>query len=399
MAIEKFSGFGPPEGPPPASEEEKVIRPGEKLEGFYKQLWERASKVMSALDLDLESKANLEKGKELEGKIEEIKKLEKDDDHKDEYLFLETELQTDEGRLTLRMPAQIDKDYDPYKLIDYDEGNPGYEAESKRWLGREIMMLEKLNRFCEGEPILADTLIKANRNKASDEFFLLKKTEIGDKPPEEFGEAEGRALAETLLGLQYRVNATGLIKEIMAEEKLKTKYELENNVTEDYFDDKQGYLDNVKGEMKGLPKDLRKQAWAEMKKQLEVVDMDQLEDGQYSLAHGNCKFDNLVYKDKKILLADWKRPGTTLNKQLSIVYDLSDVYMDAIENIEDPEQAKAFLKGIEDRLRQEYQGKQFGRKDKTVSGAAMAEAVIKLTKLRAYSMIDRENLVKQELTG
>ncbi len=382
MSIEQF-------GESKFPQQEKVIRPSEKLEDFHQKLWGRVKSLLNRFGLNFEGEDNLDKEKEIIEKIKEIKNgAEGEGD-----MFLDLEFKRGEENVNLRLIAQIDSDYEPRRDIDYDEWDLTPQEEAERWLNREIIVGEKLNRYLSGEPISADKLIEANRDKNAGNMFILKKTAEAGKPHKQFGQAEGRALARTLLNLQNNLKATEMVKEIMAENNIKTKLELEQKIFEDYFDNFNGYMDNSEDLLTDLDdEELAGRIRKKMESYRKIIESRQLSKGKYSLAHGHCKLEAMVYtKEGRMFLGNWKRPGTTQNRELSLIYDLGDAFNDAIEKFETPAQAREFIKGVEKEIRDYY------------DDPKVAEAVIKLTKLRAFAMIvndlhgGKQKFVREEL--
>jgi len=384
MSIEQFGGFKPPE-------QEKITRPGEKLEGFHQELWGRAKSLLNRAGLSFEGEDNLDKEKEA---IERIKGIENNAEGEDD-MFLDMEFKRGEENLDLRLIGQINSDHEPGREINYDEWDLTPQEEAERWLNREIIVSEKLGKYLSGEPVSTGKFIEANRDKNAGDMFILQKTAEANKAHEQFGQAEGRALARTLLNLQNNLKATEMVKEIMAENNIKTKLELEQKIFEDYFDNFDGYMDNSEDILGDLDDgELAGKIRTKMEVYRELIENRQLGKDEYSLAHGHCKLEAMVHtKDNKMLLGNWKRPGTTQNRELSLIYDLGDAFNDAVERFETPAQAQEFISGTEEEIKDHY------------DDPKVAEAVIELTKLRAFAMNvndlrgEKQIFMKQELVG
>lgn len=368
MSIEDFPGFAKP--PVPAAE--KIARPGDKLEGFKAALWERTKAIFSRIGLDLAGKAGLTSEK---AAVKEIKGIR---NNNEDYKFLDLEVELAGEQLALRSVAQVDDRYQPDREKNYDNWDLTPQEEAERWLNREILVNEKLAKFMGGVSVSADEMVKGNRDPKSGPMFLLKRVAEQEKEQEEYGEAEGRALAATLLEMQKRLRATDMVNEIMVENGIETKLEMEQKVFEDYFDHFDGYMENSQGVLEDLgDKALAERLAARMEQYREVIDDCQLEDDEYSLVHGNINFDTVRYsKEGRATLSDWQLAGKTQNKELSLVYDLGHAMQAAVENLDSAQQAEAFIGGVEAEIKDFYKER-----------PAVAEAVINLTKLRSFAMI------------
>ncbi|MCK5320594.1 hypothetical protein KAJ61_04345 [Candidatus Parcubacteria bacterium] len=382
MSIEEFGGYKP-------LAQEQITRPGEKLEGFNHQLLNRAKSLLNRFGLSLEGKNNLEAEEET---IEKIKGIENGSDSEDD-MFLDLEFRRGKENLDLRLIGQINQEHDPNRKIDYDDWDLTAQEEAERWLNREIIIGEKLNKYLSGDQVSADELVETNQNQNAGDLFILKKTAEADKSFEHFGKSEGKALAMTLLNLQDNLKSTEMVKEIMLESNIKTKLELEQKIFEDYFDHFNGYMENSNDILEDLDNEnLNEKITAKMETYRDIIESRQLGKDEYSLAHGHCKLEAMVStKDNKMLLSNWKRPGTTQNRELSLIYDFGDAFNDAVERFEAPAQAEEFISGAESEIREHY------------DDPKTAEAVINLTKLRAFAMIvndisgEKQKFVKQEL--
>lgn len=374
MPTEKFgsgeSGFD--------REEEIVVNPGEKLKGFKKALWERTRAVFARLGLDSRSIDNEEMGRSAVEKIGEIRNKNEDDK------FLDLDIVRGGENLNLRTIAQADSKYNPDRDKNYNEWDLTPQEEAERWLNREILVGKKLAKFTIGESVSADELVDADRNPKEGSTFFLKRTKEQRGAQDKYGEAEGRALTKVLLDMQTNLRATEMVKEIMTEEGIKTKLEMEQKLFEDYFDHFDGYMDNSNAILEELGNEgLANRLRERMEKFRGVIEGRQLGEAEYSFVHGNINFDSIKYsKDGKAYLSDWQRSGKTQNKELSLVYDLGNALQEAVEKLE-PKQAEDFIKGVESEIRDYY-------KDQP----EVAEAVINLTKLRSFAMI--VNDVKDE---
>ena len=163
--------------------------------------------------------------------------------------------------LRLRFIGQVDTKYDPDREKDYATWDLTPREEAERWLNREILVGEKINKFFSAGTISADSLVEYNRSRRVGEMFLLKKIKSAEKETEEYGEAEGRLLGQTLINLQTGLNATAMIKEIMVENGIKTKLEMEQRIFEDYFDNFDGYMDNSRVILGDLNNEDIKENW------------------------------------------------------------------------------------------------------------------------------------------
>ena len=378
MVSEQFGGFKQRI----ASAVEQAVPPAEQLSDYGQELWGRAKTVLDKLGI-----AGIEQ--QAAEKINEINAEDEND------RFLDLVVPRGGENLSLRTVAPIDETYDPNRSKDYINWDLTNQEEAERWLNREIIINLKLDKFTDGETISADTLVEGNRDQGAGEMFILKKTQKQAKSFANYGEAEGSALAATLLKLQTKVRATEMIQEIMAEEKIADKTELEQLVFEDYFDNFDGYLENSSYILEDAG-DERLKAVVSAKMQIfrPAIEAGQLADDDYAFVHGNANLDNIKYaEDGQAYLGDWQRPGETNNHELALVYDLGDALKDAVLRL-DLEKAKDFIGGAEAEIMEHYQ-----------DNPAAGEAVIKLTKLRAFSMIindvtgEKEEYLRKELLG
>ncbi|MFH0892161.1 MAG: hypothetical protein V1867_05265 [Candidatus Falkowbacteria bacterium] len=382
MTKEKPGGF--PESPKP--KKEKISRPGEKLKGFRSELWQRAKSVLTRLGFDLSARETVGLEKETIKKIKEIRNRNEEDK------FLDLELERGGENLSLRFVGQVDTKYDPDREKDYVKWDLTPREEAERWLNREILVGEKINKFFSAGTISADSLVEYNRSRKVGEMFLLKKIKSSEKETEEYGEAEGRLLGQTLINLQTVLNATGMIKEIMVENGIKTKLEMEQRVFEDYFDNFDGYMDNSRVILDDLnSEDIKENLEAQMVKYRETIEAGQLNEDEYALVHGDVNLETARLSAGRMYLSDWRLSGKTQNRELAIVYDLGNAFNSAIENFNTAAQAEEFIRGAEKAVREHY-------KDQST-----AEAVIRLAKLRSFAMIlndlegEKKDFVRQEL--
>lgn len=299
-------------------------------------------------------------------------------DKSEDYKFLDVKIERAGERLDLRIFAQIDPKHDPDRKKNYDNWDLTPQEEAERWLNREILVNEKIRKFSAGADFSADEIVDANREPKAGAMFLLKRTGEQARVVGMYGEAEGRALAKTLLDMQSGLDATGMIKEIMEENGIETKLEMERKIFEDYFDHFDGYMDNSKVILEELgDEELAERIEGRMEQHREAIESRQLGEDEYSLVHGNVNFDTVKYsKDGRVSLSDWQLAGKTQNKGLSLVYDLGNVFQEAVEKFDDLRKAGQFIGGIEAEIRARYQ-----------DSPDMAEAIISLAKLRSFAMI------------
>lgn len=355
-------------------ENEKITRPSEKLKGFRKTIWEKTRTVFARIGLEFNGDANLGIEKNAVLKIKEIRSK----NEKDKFLDLKFEKGTE--NLNLRTVAQVDGKYNPDRDKNYTEWDLTPQEEAERWLNREILVNEKLTKFTTGESVSGDELVEANRDQKKGPMFLLKRTKDQEGELDQYGEAEGRVLARSLLDMQTNLRATEMIDEIMAENGIMSKLEMEQKIFEDYFDHFDGYMDNSKVILEELgDEELAGRLEERIEKFRGVIESRQLSEDEYSFVHGNINFDTVKYsKDGKAYLSDWQRAGKTQNRELSLVYDLGNALQEAIEKL-DADKAKMFIDGVEAEIREHY-------KDQP----EVAGAVINLTKLRSFAMIVKE---------
>src|SRR3989339_1631604 len=382
MPTEKFGGFTEP----PKSKKEKISRPGEKLKGFRADLWQRAKYILTRLGFDLSARETVVLEKETVKKIKEIRNRNEEDK------FLDLELERSGENLRLRLIGQVDTKSDADWEKDCAKRNLTPREEAERWLNREILVAEKINKFFSGGTISADSPIEYNRGRKTGEMFLLKKTKSSEKDPAEYGEAEGRHLGQALIDLQTKLNATAMIKEIMVENGIKTKLEMEQRIFEDYFDHFDGYMDNsrvILGDLNN--EDITEILEAQMEKYRETIDAGQLKNDEYAFVHGDVNIETARLSAGRMYLSDWRLSGKTQNRELAIVYDLGNAFNSAIENFDTAAQAEEFIRGAEKAVREHY-------KDQST-----AEAVIRLAQLRSFAMIlndlkgEKKDFVRQEL--
>ncbi len=366
MPIEKFGGENGE-----SLEGEESVRPSEKLKGFRKKLWEKTRTIFSRIGIEKVGGTSLEAEEDIVSKIGEIRNKNEDDK------FLDLEISKDGENLGLRTVAQIDSKYNPDRVKNYNEWDLTPQEEAERWLNREILVGEKLDKFTIGESVSADELVDANRDPKQGEIFLLKRTKEQAGQQDEYGESEGRALAKSLLDMQKNLRATEMVREIMTEEGIENKLEMEQKIFEDYFDHFDGYMDNSKVILEELDdEDLAGRIEKRMEEFRVVIEEVQLGEDEYSFVHGNVNFDTVRYpEDGRAYLSDWQRAGKTQNKALSLVYDLGNALQEAIEKLESAK-AKAFILGVESELKFQYQ-----------DNRKLGLAIINLAKLRSFSMI------------
>lgn len=277
----------------------------------------------------------------------------------------------------LRLVGQYEENFNPDREKNYDEWDLIPREEALRWLNREIIVNEKLAKFNKGDNISADETVEANRGIKAGDLYLLKKSQEQRGNPEFYGEKEGGAVAKTLLNMQDNLRATDMVCEIMSENSIKTKLELEQKIFEDYFDHFDGYKENTTVILEEVEHSIKDKIAKALERYREAIESRQLEGHEYSLAHGNCNLETVIYtEDGKALLSDWKRAGTTQNKELSLVYDLGEIMADKLENTESLQGTDDFIKGIEEEVEERY------RQD----DPAVAEAVINLAKFRSFAM-------------
>ncbi|MCU0679172.1 MAG: hypothetical protein MUC28_01855 [Planctomycetes bacterium] len=385
MGIENsFGKFKPPVA-------EKTPRPGEKLEGEKREIWEKAKSVLAKMGFDFSARSGEEKEKELIKSIKRIKQMEKggEYDNEEENLFLETDLEYMGKGAHLKMVAQADKNYDPGYKIDYAKESPDFQKEAERRLKREAITGQKLPIFTKGRKVSAD-IIEEAETIAGRDMFLLKTTEQSAKNPDDFGYDEGRETAKTLLILQYEVNSSALVNEVMREQGYKTQYELENEFSEDIFNDFNGYMDNSRRILKDRIKDraiTKKDAQLiekEMEKYRSVIESRQMGEGEYSLAHNGSYLENMVVgRNGEVYLRDWNKVGTTQNRELSLINDLGLAFESAREHLGE-EKAGEFIRGAEEEIKNFYTSRGENEEEKA-KNRLVAEAVIRLTKLRTFA--------------
>ncbi len=92
MSIEQFGG-------PMFPQQEKVMRPGEKLEGFHQELWSRVKSLLNRFGLNFEGEDNLDKEREI---IEKIKGIENGAEGEDD-MFLDLEFKR--GEENFKVPS------------------------------------------------------------------------------------------------------------------------------------------------------------------------------------------------------------------------------------------------------------------------------------------------------
>jgi thiamine kinase-like enzyme len=369
MPFETFKGFGQPEQK--TNNAEIKSKPHEVLKGFRKKLWEKTRHLLISLGMDIPSQESSGTEDEIVDKILDIR------NNCDDDKFLDAEIKLNDEDYNLRTIAQIDQEFNPDRKKNYDDWDLTAEEEAVRWLNREILVNEKLQKFTRGDTFSADELAKANRDPKAGTMYLLKKTKEQDKEQEQYGKEEGRLLAKTLLDMQSNLGATEMIKEIMAENGIKTKLEMEQKIFEDYFDNFQGYMDNSKEILKHLAdKKLAKSINGRMKKFESIIKGCQMEENEYSFVHGDLNFNNIIYSGDKAYLSDWQKAGKTQNKELSLIYDLGNVLQESVEKFDNIEQTKEFISGIEEEITEHYS-----------DHPEVAEAIIILTKLRSFAMM------------
>lgn len=391
MERENFNGFNSSE------KQKKEYSKLEQLEGYSKKLWNKAKKILERVGAKLTSE---------DSAIEEMENVE---EGSEDSLFLDLDVVRDGKEMKLRTIAQIDPEYDPGREKNYEEWDLTVQEEAERWLNREILIHDKFSKFFKDLDIIADKKKTGNRLSENGEMYILKDTLEEStmlEKMEEFGEDEGKVLVQSLLVLHSKMKnedskdesikycADEMIKEIMKEEGIKDKTELEQKIFEDYFDHFKGYKENSENDALNWfdDKDFANRIKKKMETYKDIMESQQLPDGQYALVHGNLNFDTISYSEsdsnKKAYFSDWHRPGTTLNRELALVYDLGNVYCDIIEKIDDAGQRDSFMKGIEDEIREYYK-----------ENPEVAEAVINLTKLRSFSMLMENEDVRDIVKG
>lgn len=366
----------------------EIFQPAERLEGAKKQIWEKAKRILSSLGLDFSSHYGGEKGEEIVERIDEIEQMTKGDDfdNVDDNLFVETEIDYQGSPAIFKMVAQADSGYNSDYKIDYAIESPDYQKEAERRLMREAVIGEKLGRF-GGEAVSADIIEKSETTPGRDMYFV-KKVRASEKPIDGFGYNEGKQLAVTLLGLQYEVDSSALIKEVMTERNYSNQYELENEFSEDVFNDFDGYLDNSRAILndrvadKVITKKQAKAYMAEMEKFRTIIESRQMKDGGYSLSFNNTFLDNLrVDSSGKIRLSDWSNIGTTQNRELSMVNDIGQALESARECADE---AAEFEQGLQEGLK-EYYSKLSGISD--TQAEEITTAILRLAKLRVFQEV------------
>jgi hypothetical protein len=369
------------------NQEKFIFPPAERLEGAKKQLWEKARRILSGLGFDFSSHYGSKKGEEIVERIVEIEQMTKGEDYDvDENLFIETDIDYQGRPAIFKMVAQADPGYEPLYKIDYAVEGPDFQKEAERRLLREALMGEKLHKF-GGEAVTADTIGQSETTPGKDMYFV-KKVEDTEKPTDDFGYDEGKQLAATLFSLQYKVKSSALVNEVMAERKYKNQYELENEFSEDIFNDFDGYMDNSRAILndriadKAITKKQAKAVMAEMEKYREIITSTQMEDNEYSLVFNNTYLDNLkVDASGNIRLSDWSNVGTTQNRELSLVNDIGQALESARENLE---KADEFERGLGEGLKEYYSdldGFDSSRAEE------MVKAIMRLAKLRTFQEI------------
>jgi len=367
MPIEKFDQFPPPAKTPEALKEKQEISLTEKIKQFKEGLISKAQEILGRTGIEF----NQDEARE---RVEEINPQQEGE----EDMFAEIEADLDSEPVSLRLLGQYDEHYDPEREKDYDKWDLTPREEAERWLRREIIINQKLNKFLSQGSVSADQIIEANHDPRQGDLYLLKRTREQHKDFEQYGEQEGRAIARTLLDLQKNLKATKMIQEIMAENQITSKLELEQKIFEDYFDHFEGYQENTQKELGEMEHEIKHEIATALTRYEDIIKSRQLEGHEYSLAHGGCYLDKIIYTaDGRALLSDWKRAGTTQNRELSLVYDLGDVMNGALENLDSIDNIKEFIRGIEEEIKEHYQD----------DDPRVAEAVINLTKFRSLAMV------------
>lgn len=353
---------------------EKKPRPGEMLKSYKKALWEKTKAIFLKLGVTLEGESGIALEKVAVAGIKEMK------NNSEDFRFLDTPYYQDGNEFVLRQVGAIDPKHNPEKAPVYEPWKLTEQQEGERALNREILILENLDDFTDGETVSADTQVKANRSYQAGPLFLAKEIRNQERALEKYGEEEGRALAKTLLRLQTNVRATEMINKIMIQDGIADKRDLENKIFEDYFDDFDGYMDNSAPILEDLDnKKLATRLKKKMEAFRETIENEQLVEEEYSLVHGNVNFDTIKFSNEGgAYLSDWQKAGETQNPPLSLVYDLGTAFQEAVEKFDDLSQIEAFIGGIETEIRNFYNEK--GKPE-------LAEAVIGLTKLRSFAEI------------
>ncbi len=366
MSIEDQFNQLPSLKTPPTPEEEQAVSLTEKIKQFKEDLISKAQEILERVGAEFNESEAMERVREINPQEE---------GEGDMFADLDASLKGEP--VNLRLIGQHDEHYDPGREKDYEKWDLTPREEAERWLNREIIVNQKLKKFLSGDNISADEMIEANQDPRQGKMYLLKKTQEQQKDFEDYEEKEGRAIARTLLDLQQNLRATEMVQEIMDENKIKTKLELEQKIFEDYFDHFNGYQENTEVILGDMEHEIKEDIAAAIERYREIIESRQLEGHEYSLAHGGCYLDKVIYtEDGRALLSDWKRAGTTQNRELSLVYDLGDVTNGAIENMGSIENIKKYIKGIEEEIKEHYK-----------DDPRVAEAVINLTKFRSLAMI------------
>ncbi len=356
--MNRFEEFMPP------VKNEKPVSLAEKLKEFKAQLMKKAQEIFRANRGELDQSMAKER-------LRQLNPLDQSD------MFMDFDGQIAGGTTNLRLIGQDDGNYNPEREKDYNKWDLTSREEAERWLKREIIVNEKLAKFYQGESISADSLIDANKDVSSGDRYLLLSREAADREPVDYQEAEGRAITRTLLDLQENLKATEMIQEIMAENGITTKLEMEQKIFEDYFDHFDGYQENTGVILSEMKHQIKEEIALALEKYRPVIENRQLAGDEYSLTYGNCNLGAVIFKQGRALLADWRRAGKTQNKELSLVYDLGEIMADKLENTDSIKNTEAFIAGIEAELYRNY-----GDKDRGV-----ATAVINLAKFRSLAMI------------
>lgn len=360
----------------PSASMEREARPGDKLEGVRKKIWEKTREVLERVGFEFKSENGTEKEVEIVARLEEIEQLEKGEEYEntDDNLFLEADFENNGILRKLKMVAQKYFGYDPNYKIDYAIETPDYQKEAERRLLREAIIGQELKNFTDGRSVTADVVVEAG-TEAGRDMYLVKDEMESTREVEDFGYEEGQKLADTLFNLQYNVDATSLVKKIMKERGYSNQYELENEFSEDIFNDFDGFVDNCRDNFS--KKEFKKVA-GEIERYRQIIESRQLGEDEYSLSHNETYLDKLkIGSDSEVYLSDWQNIGTTQNRELSMINDLSRAFESASE-ILDEDRANDFMKGAEDNLKSLYSEREGD------NGIAAAEAVIRLTRLRVF---------------